>query len=190
MTSKSIGGVLKSLRRGCKLNAFAHISLQLLHCYLEQFGLMIRQRPDWVCLDCTISPEFDRYSKIFNTELNRNLLASRYTWEIQIRFFDDATLTIGGFQYRAYESSFISTWSDRKDMWTNLKPAYAIQVVADPAPAFACTISSPPNCTPICMSVQMSACGDGISYGSSLHYALQQQVSSTPLDQGDSEYAR
>lgn len=32
---------------------------------------------------------------------------------------------------------------------TNLKPAYAMQVVALPAPCLLWTISSPPNCTPI-----------------------------------------
>ena len=97
-------------------------------------------------------PKLDRDREKVNTSFLCDDLTAWDAWEVDVCGLDDSLLSI----HRLHKlfGKAIPRKLIYAEMWktqnavTYRKPAYAIDRVAEPAPPFASTTSSPPNCTP------------------------------------------
>ncbi len=92
-------------------------------------------------------PKFDWSREKVNAGGLCDIRTSRNTWEIDVAGFDNAGLALGGLDNTLGKSvvELILGTPLRSHGMSDLKPAKAMDRVADPAPSLALTTSSPPN---------------------------------------------
>jgi len=136
-----------SLLFGCNEGlAFLDVTRQLSNRRLQQTLLILRQGAHRECLLGAFGAEFDWHSEIIHTKSLSNLRASCDAREVNVCRLNDTSFTLGRLHYCLCETGVdVSANSSFQGYLTHRNPAYAIHVVAEPAPALALTISSPPN---------------------------------------------
>lgn len=92
-------------------------------------------------------PKFDRSREKVNAGGLRDIRTSRNTWEVDVAWFDNAGLALGGLDDALSKPvvELVLNITLGSHGMPDLKPAKAMDRVADPAPSLALTTSSPPN---------------------------------------------